>query len=529
MLTIHNHMFNDSFYLEKSVVDETSWLQKTSTLTHRHVYVPSTDGQLKVTAKTNKSSYTNLNKLDIELFDHNNSRIAQLILHVPNPSTLDDVRLGLLEGLLVARFASETTRSVIGNTEHPTPKHLDELLTIYAGVKIVFENDFINPRNEIQGRPVVPLSGGIDSTALLCQYQGQCDALTIAYGQSSFAQGIWNEKQSVKALCEIFDKAYDTSINLTYGNHAFKIFKHLRMWSKSFNNLFLGVHGSILCPDQPLLLGIQRDDTEHDCNAELIDGFRELTGIPLYAPQLEKSRMHTTEQVIKATVDKLPYLYASTQSCEQTHFYGTTHIFCGACQSCLLRLAAIPHGVDPRFQNFNPDIHIIPEQLQLTVDRVWKESRYAWKAFNGWWSSLTDDQQDDFSTCISFVRELETKLTSKAISEENFLPRRIKEKEEREEKEKQEQAAQTETPSDNTEPIKKMGDNIYWQQTIAAVQLQVQQHGVYGQETSYEGACYVDAQANVYANEGTTCEKCYFYKGDKLCSVVKGWVQEGGY
>jgi len=403
--------------LDDFVTDEQfSEFEKGITLTHDNIKTINSDNPLKLFSTVTFNKYKNPNRIDIDVKEEDTQdRVASFTFYVDDPASIPSQRMGLIEALTSIRFASEVVKPIIVQTSNPVVKGLDELLTTYAGVKIIIEGDAATDRpnlRELYKGPVILFSGGIDSASLLFKnYGNQVDALTFYHGQPSFTHGQWNEKTAPKKLVGILNDLHNTTSELTYSKHRFKVYKHNKVWAKSFRNLFFGIHGALIYPNRKLLLGCHRDDVEHDCNENLMRDFRKLTGIPLYAPTIHESRDTLIKQLVEQTGSLHPYLYASTTSCQLIRFHGKKHIFCGSCHSCLLRINAIKYEVDPRFSNFNDTFESSPEELNVPVHQVWRTNKFSWSACTKWYNGLSPIQKEDFVKDIEFVKALESKKT----------------------------------------------------------------------------------------------------------------------
>lgn len=429
LLTVGEHQV-DEFELDADVFS----FEKGITLTHDDIKNVVTENPLKLVSQVIYGKYKNENRIDIDVYEEDTKdRVVSFTFYVDEPSKVSPQRLGLLEVLTATRFASEVVKPIIVKITNSVSPGLAELLTPYAGVKIVVEGDRGGDRpslSTLESKPVILLSGGIDSTSLLFKNLDKgADALTFYHGQPSFTHGQWNEKKSPKTLMSIVNELRGSESELTYSKHRFKVYKHNKVWAKSFRNLFFGIHGALMYPNRKLLLGCHRDDVEHDCNEVLVKEFRELTGVPLYVPTIRKSRDELLKQLVDQTGDLYPYIYGSTQSCQLTRFYGKKHIFCGSCHSCLLRINAVKYCVDPRFSNFDTSFEVSPEELDIPIQKVWRSKKFSWTALTKWWNSLSEEQKQDFEKDIELVKGLEKgkKYTFKRTQEppKNFILRFI--------------------------------------------------------------------------------------------------------
>ncbi len=396
--------------------EQFSEFEKGITLTHDNIKIINSDNPLKLFSTVTFHKYKNPNRIDIDVKEEDTQdRVACFTFYVDDPASIPSQRMGLMEALTAIRFASEVVKPIIVQTSNPVVKGLDQLLTTYAGVKIVIEGDTTSDRpnlRELYKGPVILFSGGIDSASLLFKnYGNQVDALTFYHGQPSFTHGQWNEKTAPKKLVGILNDLHNTTSELTYTKHRFRVYKYDKVWAKSFRNLFFGIHGTLIYPNRKLLLGCHRDDVEHDCNETLMKDFRNLTGVPLYAPTIHESRNTLIKQLVEQTGSLHPYIYASTTSCQLTRFHGKKHILCGSCHSCLLRLNAIKYEIDPRFSNFNDTYETSPEELNVPVHRVWRTNKFPWTALTKWYNGLSPVQKEDFTKDIEFVKALESKKT----------------------------------------------------------------------------------------------------------------------
>lgn len=386
-------------------------LEKGITLTHKDLNTLITDlTPLCLHTGVTFGRYKNTNRVDLELFENDgNDRVASFTFFVEDPKMITPEQMGWFECLTAARLASELVRPVIMNNSYPFHPDLGELLSKYAGVTVRFQGDICKPGslNIKSTIPTILLSGGVDSTSLLASQKGNANALTFIHGQS-FSHGKWNEKNASQAVFEIAKSLGDYDTRLIYAKHRFRVYKYPKVWAKSFRNLFFAAHGALIYPNQQLWLGAHFDDLEHDCNAELVDEFRKMTSIPIYAPVIYDSRANIIKRMQEFSNDLHPYLYGSTFSCQMVRFVGNKHVFCGSCHSCLLRLPAIQLSMDPRFRNFDNTFEAIPEQLNMPIHRVWAKKNYMWGAHDRWWNRLNEQQQDNFRKDVEFVKNLET-------------------------------------------------------------------------------------------------------------------------
>lgn len=384
-------------------------LEKGITLTHQDINTLVEDNPITITSKATYFRYKNPNRVDIELFEKaDSSRVASFTFYVDEPKKITAQQLGVIEALTTARLASEILRPIILEATYPISKGLDDLLTKYAGAKVTYLATDINPPvpHVLSTRPVILFSGGADSSSLLASQQGTADALTFSHGQS-FTHGQWNERKASQAVFEIVKSLGDTDSKLVYAKHRFRVYKYPKVWAKSFRNLFFAFHGSLLNPDRQLWLGAHFDDIEHDCNAELVDQFRLITGIQLHAPVMFDSRYNIIKRSVDFANELHPYLYGSTFSCQMGRFFGKSHLFCGSCHSCLLRLPGIQFEIDPRFKNFNTAFEVTPEDLPIPIHKAWAKPNFPWPAANRWMARLNDEQQSHFVKSIELVKHLE--------------------------------------------------------------------------------------------------------------------------
>ena len=274
--------------------------------------------------------------------------------------------LGILQALTVARLATEVPIGIQHNLTHPVPKYLDELLTEYGMGTVKFFGDIYEnalPFVVDKGRTLL-FSGGADSTQLLFKHlRGEANAVTLWHGQGTFYAGTWPEKKASDILVQMARDSFEQDTPHTFLKARWSC-SLKRDWAKAYRNFLSVVQASISYPQTSIWLGTNLHDSLHDCAADLIEEFVTLTGIQIEAPNLKIGRREIMRDLISMSLEKYPYLYASTASCQMSRFIAQKHFYCGSCHSCLLRLPAIEFNADPRFDNFNKDLKVIPQSLE---------------------------------------------------------------------------------------------------------------------------------------------------------------------
>ena len=275
-------------------------------------------------------------------------------------------QLGLLEGLVVARLATEVPISIQHNLTYPVPKYFDELLTEYGMGVVKFSGDIyenIIPFNINKGKTLL-FSGGADSTQLLFKHlKGEANVVTLWHGQGTFYAGTWPEKKAAETVVQLARDSFKIEVPHTFLKARWTC-SLKRDWAKAYRNFLSVVQASISYPQTSIWLGTNLHDALHDCSADLIEEFITLTGLQIEVPNLRIGRREIMRDLISMSLEKYPYLYASTASCQMSRFIAQKHLFCGSCHSCLLRLPAIEFNADPRFDNFDKNLKVIPEVLE---------------------------------------------------------------------------------------------------------------------------------------------------------------------
>jgi len=318
------------------------------------------------------------------------------------------VALGLLEGVVVARFATESLTNVDHTLTHSVPKGFDVLLSKYGLAKVSFKGNIVSVPDNITKGNTLLMSGGIDSTYLLFKsLKGNCNAVSLYHGQPSFHIGLWTEKQASETLVQMARDTFNEPIEHSVLRSRWDCTQP-REWAKAYRNFLSIIQASIAYPDTKIWLGTNINDVLHDRHPDFIKGFSEITGIKIETPNLYIGRREIMKDLIDLSLNgNHPYLYASTTSCQGTRFLGKKFLFCGSCHSCLQRLPGAEFGSDPRFSNFNKKLHLIPKGLEgsFSNDAYFKRQPSV-KTMKSFFEALrTEDSFRDFIPSLQMVEK----------------------------------------------------------------------------------------------------------------------------
>jgi 7-cyano-7-deazaguanine synthase in queuosine biosynthesis len=291
--------------------------------------------------------------------------LASYWYELPGVFAPDRTRLGIMEGLVIARFATEAGVNIGHRTSNPVPVGYDDLLSEYGMAVVAFEGDTWKWRTDdsplIEKRNTLLLSGGADSTHLMFKYlKGNTNAATLYHGQGTFLTGIWPENSASSKIVELASQVFKTSIDHRKMSSRWNC-KIERKWAKAYRNFMLVTQAATVFPYTRMWVGTSIDDRLHDSFPEFIESFSAVTGIEICVPNIQIGRRTIMGDLINMSLKLHPYIYASTTSCQLPRYLGKKHFYCGSCHSCLLRLPAVEFEGDPRFTNFNKDLKLIPQ------------------------------------------------------------------------------------------------------------------------------------------------------------------------
>jgi len=271
--------------------------------------------------------------------------------------------MGIMEGLVVARFATEVGVNVGHTSTHATPVGFDDLLTEYGMAVVVFDGDKYTVPSLTNDKNTLLLSGGADSTHLLFKHlRGNANAATIYHGQGTYMTGLWPEDRASSEIVELANYVFRTQIDHRKMTARWNC-KIARNWAKAYRNFMLVTQAAAVFPLTKIWVGTSIDDRLHDSFPDFIESFSRITGIEIVVPNIDTGRRTIMGDLIALSLNVEPYIYASTTSCQLPRYLGKKHFYCGSCHSCLLRLPAVEFYGDPRFSNFNKDLHLIPHEF----------------------------------------------------------------------------------------------------------------------------------------------------------------------
>jgi len=298
----------------------------------------------------------------IKVFKIDGPELASYWYEVPGSTTPSDKYLGIMEGLVVARFATEALVNIGHRAMAPMPADYDTLLSEYGMALVVFEGDTWQPETFPITQNTLLLSGGADSTHLMFKHlRGQTNAATLYHGQSTFSTGLWPENKASSKIVELAQKVFGTTIDHRKMSARWNC-KLERKWAKAFRNFMLVTQAATTFPRTRMWVGTSIDDRLHDSFPDFIEGFTKVTGIEICVPNIQTGRRTIMGDLINLSQKVHPYIYASTTSCQLPRYLGKKHFYCGSCHSCLLRLPAVEFAGDPRFSNFNKELKLIPHE-----------------------------------------------------------------------------------------------------------------------------------------------------------------------
>lgn len=209
---------------------------------------------------------------------------------------------------------------------------------------------------QVQGKAVVLLSGGLDSTTVLgvaTQAGYECHALSFAYGQRHEV-----ELSAAKKVAQYFSVASHKIFSIDLGqlggsaltDHTLDVPDYNKdtgmpvTYVPARNTIFLSVALGFaeVVKAQTIFIGVSSVDYSGypDCRSEFIDAFKHCANVAtkasilgkkmaIEAPLIYLTKAQTIHLGLKNHVD-----YALTVSCYQANIKGQA---CGRCDSCMLR------------------------------------------------------------------------------------------------------------------------------------------------------------------------------------------------
>lgn len=276
--------------------------------------------------------------------------------------------ISIMEGLVAAKFATETLTNIINKTNYPILEGYDTLLSRYGMADVKLINSSIWPQNfSNYDCNILLFSGGVDSSHLLfTRLKGNCNLVSFYHGQSNYRSGIHSEEKASFLVPDIVRDFFNLSIPQTKLNCRWKC-RIKRVWAKAYRNLMFITQAFSSNPSN-IYIGTSIDDRLHDSFPDFLEEFSKITGIPIIAPNLNTGRDKIMEDIINLSLTEVPYLYASTCSCQLQRYTGKKFLNEGSCHSCILRLPAVTVGGDPRFSNFNRELKLVPLYLENALD-----------------------------------------------------------------------------------------------------------------------------------------------------------------
>jgi 7-cyano-7-deazaguanine synthase in queuosine biosynthesis len=326
-----------------------------------------------ITINTKSEIAANNGVISISVSDFSDKKLAEYWFESSN---LDAQLLGIMEGLVVARLATESENNITHEMSYPFPNGYDVLLSTYGMANVFFHGENYNAytRKSTTQLTTLLFSGGADSSHLLFQrLQGDCNLVSFNHGQANYRQGIHSEETASKIVPNLARSFFKKTIPQVFVKARWKSYLP-RKWAKAYRNFMFITHAATLYPDTVIVIGTSVDDRLHDSFPDFLQSFSEITGIKITAPNLNTGRDVIMSDLINVSLNHIPYYYASTSSCQLQRYLGKKYLQCGSCHSCLLRLPAAPVGGDPRFSIFNKDLKLVPEYLEdkFTIDQYYK-------------------------------------------------------------------------------------------------------------------------------------------------------------
>jgi 7-cyano-7-deazaguanine synthase in queuosine biosynthesis len=305
---------------------------------------------------------------------YDGKQLASYWYQVPNQHSVDYRYIGIMEALAVSRLSGESLVNIIHNNTYPIPKHLDELLSTYGLAAVKFIDESYKATSVPVTENTLMFSGGCDSTHLLTErLNGNCNLVSFAHGQSNYRAGLHSEETASLLVPKLVRSYFNLPIEQVRAKSRWKIYTH-KQWAKVNRNLFFMVQAASIFPNTNIFVGTSVDDRLSDSFPDFISGFSNVTGISVIAPNIEIGRDVIMRDLIQWSIDKIPYLYSSTSSCQLQRYCGKSFLNCGSCHSCILRTPAVVMQGDPRFANFNGKLKLIPEYLEgaVSVEKYFK-------------------------------------------------------------------------------------------------------------------------------------------------------------
>lgn len=281
---------------------------------------------------------------------------------VPHRTTL-----GVMEGLVAARFATEALVNVVHLVRNPIPEGYGELLSKYGMAEVRLVGETYKPWDVAEKMPITQMnSGGADSAHILFErLNGQADdCITFYHGQATYRTGVYPEEQASRNVIQLARDVFHREIRHHQVESRWRC-RVERKWAKAYRNFMLATHAYTLAPGN-IIVGTSIDDRLHDSFPEFIAEFSRITPINIIAPNIRTDRRQIMFDLAKwSSRHSCEYLLANTTSCQLVRYLGKKYFFCGSCHSCLLRLPGAEFGIDPRFSNFKPtNIKLFPKHLE---------------------------------------------------------------------------------------------------------------------------------------------------------------------
>lgn len=388
-----------------------------------------------VRSTTSKVSINDIDEVQITIHDSDTSDLlASYKYHVPNIYNTqhinkthdnDDKLFGIQEGLVVARLATEALVNIVHKTSYPIPFGYGELLSQYGMAEVRFVDESYKATSiDTNLFPTLMFSGGADSSHIMFQrLQGKCNLVSFNHGQGNFRQGIHNEETASHLVPELVRPFFGERLEQCFVKARWKCTLE-RSFAKAYRNMMLMAHAATVFPGTKILVGTSKDDRLMDSFPDFIERFASVTGITVEAPNLYTGRDTIMKDLINISLEHIPYYYSSTSSCQLQRYLGGKHMQCGVCHSCILRTPAAPFGGDPRFNNLNTNLKLVPEYLEqkgFTTDLVYKRkpSKNALKTF---FEDLgTDDGIfQDFLPTVKMMEQQWSVPINKVLSKEQL-------------------------------------------------------------------------------------------------------------
>lgn len=345
-----------------------------------------------------------LNIINIYKNDKNYTLLASYKFTLP--AQVPPEIYGIMQGLVVARLATEALVNINHTCKSPIPFNFDTLLSKYGMANVTFNTTLYKPNNTTSTDNTLMFSGGADSSHILfSRLQGNCNLISFSHGQSNYRAGVHSEHKASLMVPELMRAYTGYPINQSFASSRWKSYLP-RRWAKAYRNLMFMTQAAAYYPDTNIIIGTSKDDRLHDSFPDFIEGYSKTTGINVVAPNLHTGRDVIMHDLIEVSRNYIPYYYASTSSCQLQRYTAKKYLQEGSCHSCILRLPAAVYGGDPRFIEYDPTIKLIPQYLEGSFDATkYYKRKPSINALKTFFSDLgtEDDIFKDFAPTVKLV------------------------------------------------------------------------------------------------------------------------------